>query len=236
MGFTTPSTFDGIMDGETATQGFVGRAIIVAERDINPKPRKAFQKPDMPIMMGGKLGVIYGNAAGAGGRVEYDAPRRDVATTPDASAALEAISDWLIEYAAHMGEVTGEASVAMIRRAYELIAKISFILAIPDGVRDLEHVRWAFAFVKDEIDFKVQLVFANDNAKNKPEDAMAARLLNLIDVETGASTSVLANRIKIDKASVDAIMQNLVERGDVICRDSGRKYKGQAVMMWYRAN
>jgi transcription initiation factor IIE alpha subunit len=97
-------------------------------------------------------------------------------------------------------------------------------------------VRWAFAFVKDEIDFKVQLVFANDNAKNKPEDAMAARLLNLIDADTGASTSVLANRIKIDKASVEAIMQNLVERGDVICRDSGRKYKGQAVMMWYRAN
>jgi hypothetical protein len=30
VGFTTPGTFDQIMDGETATQGFVGRAIIVA--------------------------------------------------------------------------------------------------------------------------------------------------------------------------------------------------------------
>ena len=231
MGFTTPSTFDGIMDGETATQGFVGRAIIVAERDINPKPRKAFQKPDMPIMMGGRLGLIYGGSAG---RVEYDAPRRDVVTTQEASAALESISDWLIEYAAHMGEVTGEASVAMIRRAYELIAKISFILAIPDGTRTLEHVRWAFAYVKDEIDFKVQLVFANDNAKNKPEDAMAARLLNLIDSESGASTSVLANRLRIDKASVDTIMRNLEERGDVYSKPGTRKWKGQPVLQWFK--
>src|SRR6056297_2187547 len=85
IGFTTPSTFDGMMDGETATQGFVGRAIIVSERDINPRPRRGFKKVDMPIMMGGKLGLMYN---GSEDRVEYTQARSDVRTDDEAEAAL----------------------------------------------------------------------------------------------------------------------------------------------------
>lgn len=231
IGFTTPSTFDGMMDGETATQGFVGRAMIVSERDINPRPRMGFQAAEMPFMMAGKLGLIYG---GSEGRVEYTGARRDVLTEPDADKALDDISLWLIDYADYMGEKTGEASVAMIRRAYELVAKISFILAIPSGARTLEHVRWAFAFVKDEIDFKVQLVFANDNAKAKPEDALAARLLNLIDVKNGLTTAMLSNKLKVPEPEVETVCRHLEGFGQVK-RAEGRKYRGKSVLKWFRA-
>jgi len=230
IGFTTPSTFDGMMDGETATQGFVGRALIVSERDINPRPRKGFKKPDMPIMMGGKLGLIYN---GSEDRVEYSGARKDVLTEPDADAALDAIADWLIDYADHMGEKTGEASVAMIRRAYELIAKVSFVLAIPSGTRTLDHVRWAFAYVKDEIDFKVQLVFANDNAKAKPEDAIAARLLNLIDAENGLTTAMLSSRLHVPKEVIETTCRHLEASGQVQLKE-GRKYRGKVVLKWFR--
>lgn len=229
IGFTTPSTFDGMMDGETATQGFVGRAVIVSERDINPRPRKGFRKADMPIMMGGKLGLIYG---GSDDRVEFSGPRRDVHTDDDANDALDAISEWLIDYADHMGEKTGEASVAMIRRAYELIAKISFVLAIPTGTRTLDHVRWAFAYVKDEIDFKVQLVFANDNAKEKPEDALTARLLNLVDVDNGLTTSMLANKLKVPAGTIEAHCKQLEGAGHLQLKE-GRKYRGKVVLKWF---
>lgn len=230
IGFTTPSTFDAIMDGETATQGFVGRAVIVSERDINPRPRKGFRPVDMPIMMGGNLGRIY---SGSEDRVEYAGSRKDVLTETEADAALDAIADWLIDYADHMGEKMGEASVAMIRRAYELIAKISFILAIPTGTRTLDHVRWAFAFVKDEIDFKTSLVFANDNAKAKPEDALAARLLNLIDAENGLTTAMLSNRLKVDKAVTETTLRHLEGIGQVKLKE-GRKYRGKVPLKWYR--
>jgi len=233
MGFTTPSTFDGMMDGETATQGFVGRAFIVSEREINPRPRKGFKPVDMPMMMGGKLGVIYGGND-AGDRVEYTGPRKDVATDKEADAALDAIADWLIDYADHMGEKTGEASVAMIRRAYELIAKVSFVLAIPSGTRTIEHVRWALAFVKDEIDYKVQLVFANDNAKNKPEDALAARVLNYIDAENGLTTAMLASRLKVDQSVIKTTCDHMQADGKVELRE-GRKYRGKVVFKWFRA-
>jgi len=232
MGFTTPSTFEGVMDGENATQGFVGRAIIVSEREINPRPRKGFQKIEMPIMMGGKLGVIYGSADD-GGRVEHQGARRDVTTTPEASDALGAIIDWLIDYAEHMGEKTGEASVAMIRRAYELIAKVSFILAIPDGTRTLDHVRWAFAFVKDEMDFKVQLVFANDNAKSRPGDAVSARLLNYIDEDTGMTTAMLSNKMRLPVSDIEATCKAMTDAGQIRLGE-GRKYRGRPVMKWFR--
>lgn len=235
MGFTTPSTFEGLMDGDSASQGFVGRSIIVAEREINPRPRKAFARVDMPIIMAGKLGLIYGGSDMAGSRIEYAGSRRDIATEKAAADMLETISDWLIDYADHMGEKTGQASVAMIRRSYELIAKVSFVLAIPDGIRTVDHVRWAFAYVKDELDFKVQLVFANDNARHRPEDAIAARLLNAIDTETGKTSAMLANLTRLSLAEVDTIMRNLQERGEVTLRE-GRKYRGKSTLKWFRTN
>lgn len=230
IGFTTPSTFDGVMDGETATQGFVGRAIIVSERDINPRPRKGFKKAEMPIMMGGKLGMLYD---GSEDRVEYDGKRRSVKTEPEANAALDQISDWLIEYADHIGETMGEASIAMIRRAYELIAKVSFILAIPSGTRTLEHVIWAFAYIKDEIDFKTRLVFANDNARAKPEDALAARLLGYIDEDNGLTTAMLSDKLKFDAAAVDQVCKILEQKGQIKA-EAGRKYRGKTVFRWFK--
>jgi hypothetical protein len=217
------------MDGETATQGFVGRAIIVNERDINPRARKGFKKKEMPMMMAGRLGLLYGNE---GHRVENIGKRHVVPTDDDAAAALVGINEWLLDYADYMGEKTGEASVAMIRRGYELIAKISFILAIPDGRRTIEHVRWALAYVKDEMDFKVALVFANDNKKDKPQEALAAKLMGYIDADTGASTSVLANRSRMDRPTIDAMMKDLEGRGMVKSSATGRKYKGVAVTIW----
>lgn len=231
IGFTTPSTFEDVMDGESATSGFVGRSIIVSEREINPRPRKGFSKPDMPIMMAGKMGHLYG---GLEGRVEYDRARRDVHTDADADADLDAIADWLIDYAEHMGESMGEAAIAMIRRAYELIAKVSFILALGDGGhRTRCHVRWAFAYVKDEIDFKVGLVFANDNAKAKPEDALAARILNLVDDANGLTAAMLSNKLRVSEADVSATCDRLKEQSQVELRFT-RKYRGRPVYKWFR--
>jgi DNA-binding MarR family transcriptional regulator len=82
------------------------------------------------------------------------------------------------------------------------------------------------------MDFKVALVFANDNKKDKPQEALAARLLGYIDADTGASTSVLANRTRMDKPTIDAMMKDLAGRGMVKSVPTGRKHKGVAVVIW----
>lgn len=240
MGFTTPSTFDGVMDGETATQGFVGRALIVSEPDINPAARKAFRKPPIPEFMAHRLSQLYsgGNfdlmSSGSGSRVEFSGTRDAVTTDADAGEMLDQVADWLLIYAEDMGEHTGEASVAMIRRAYEMVAKISFILAIPDGVRTAEHVRWAFAYVRAEVDGKIKLVFANDNGKERPEEAIAARLLNFIDPDKGNTLGVLANRVRMKAEALLPIMKKMASRGLVREQTGPRLYGGKKVSVWVK--
>jgi len=239
MGYTTPSTFDGIMDGETATQGFVGRSLIVSERDINPAGREGFRKRALPdgmvlrlsqIFRGGSFSVM--DPSGRSARIEFAGERDVVETMDDASAMLDKVALWLHAYADDMGEHTGEASVAMIRRAYELVAKISFILAIPTGVRDASHVRWAFAYVRAELDAKIKLVFANDNSKARPEESLAARLLNFMDPDKGATVSVLANRVKMKAADLEPVLAKLAAQGSIREVAGSRVYRGKRVVMW----
>lgn len=236
IGYTTPSTFDGVMDGESAAQGFVGRAIIVSEKDINPEARENFRKSDVPMGLSMKLTQLFNggssDAVEHGCRIEYGGQRHSVTTDPDASEMLSEVNRWLHRYADEMNEATGEASVAMIRRSYEMIAKVSFILAIPGRRRTAEHVRWAFAYIRHELDAKIALVFANDNARHRPEDAAAARLMSFIDPEKGASTSVLANRAKMDGPATEALLQKMSAMGIVRSEVGKRKYKGKPVTVW----
>jgi len=237
IGYTTPGTFDQIMDGETATQGFVGRAIIVAETDNNPAEREGFKKRPMPESMAMRLSQIFkgGNfdaMESPGARVEFAGDREIVLTDDDASAMLQDVSRWLHRYAEDMGEHTGEASVAMIRRSFELIAKVSFILAIPTARRTAAHVRWAFAYVRAELDAKIKLVFANDNSKDRPEESIAARVVNYIDPEKGATTSVLANRMKIKPEVLTPILVRMERAGMIEATESKRAHKGVKVTVW----
>lgn len=245
IGFTTPGTFDQIMDGETATQGFVGRAIIVAETDNNPAERDGpngggFKKRAMPESLAMKLAQIFhgGNfdlMEQMGARIEYAGDRELVRTDDEASAMLRQVSKWLHSYADEMGENTGEASVAMIRRAYEMVAKVSFILAIPTALRTPDHVRWAFAYVRAELDAKIKLVFANDNSSARPEEAMAARIVNYIDEDKGASTKILANRMKVKPEDLEAILSKMVVHGMIRREDGKRKRAGKVPDVWFLA-
>lgn len=235
IGYSTPATFDGIMDGETATQGFVGRAIIVSETDNNPAEREDFRKPPLPEPMAARLSMLYTGGEFdmmGSGRIEHFGEREKIDTDPEATGMLKAVSKWLHAYADDMGEHTGEASVAMVRRSYEMIAKISFILAIPEGKRTAAHVRWAFAYVRAELDAKIKLVFANDNAKERPEDSMAARILNYLDPEKGASISVLSNRMKVKPETLKPILEKMQTRGMVREQTGTRKRNGKPVTVW----
>ena len=238
IGYTTPGTFDQIMDGETATQGFVGRAVIVAETDNNPAEREGFKKRPMPEGLAMKLAQIFNGGnfdmmESTGARVEYSGDREPVITTDEASDMLQSVSRWLHSYAEEMGEHTGEASVAMIRRAYELVAKISFILAIPTATRTASHVRWAFAYVRAELDAKIKLVFANDNSKERPEESMAARVVNYIDPEKGATTSVLANRMRTKAEILTPILRKMESAGMIRSEEGKRARKGVKPTVWH---
>lgn len=237
VGYTTPSTFDGVMDGEAATQGFIGRSIIITEKDINPYSRENFRKGDVPRNIAMRLSQLYRGSsfdmmASDTNRVEFCGDRIAVPTDEDAAEMLIKVSRWLLAYADEMGEQTGEASVAMIRRAYEMVAKVSFILAMPGRRRTAEHVRWAFAYIRQEVDAKIALVFANENGKHRPEESQSARLLSYMDPDKGSSVSVLANRARITEDEARSLLVRMEHAGQVISGTGKRKYKGKPVMVW----
>lgn len=101
-------------------------------------------------------------------RVEWYEERRAISTTPDASDALAAVQGWFFSVAAEDAKQRSGLE-AIPRRAYELVAKVSTILAAHTGTRTLEHVAYAYA--------------------------LCQRILTLLSGSDGETQGVIVNRL-----------------------------------------
>jgi hypothetical protein len=215
IGFTTPVTFDGLVDFETATNGFIGRSLLFEERDTAPRSKPGFRKTAMPSKMADRLRAIY--SAGeydSGGSVKEPSQRRSIPTENAASDLLDEAVNWFEEQAIDHKSKTGLESLYL--RAYELVAKVSFILAIPEGVRTVEHVRWAYALVKRDIESKMHLVRSNDGPDGKSAAALNSAIAHAIGDE-GLTIGVLRNKLsrKWKKEDVETSVAKLLETGHI---------------------
>lgn len=194
MGMTTPVSFDNLVTVEQATNGFVGRCAIIREPETNPRRKKGFRQgsrklPDNLMM---SLSQIYNPDSYDvmdSSRIEYHGDKIQIKTTNEAMEALETIADWLEDFAeSHKGR-TGLESI--IRRSYELLAKISTILAVSDGIRTIDHIRWAFAFICKDMETKVRL--AQTNIQEGSIEALENRILD--SAGEGEPSSVILQRV-----------------------------------------
>jgi len=215
VGFTTPVTFDGLVDFETATNGFIGRSLLFEERDTAPRSKPRFRKTAMPSRIADRLVAIY--QAGEFdhkkvGAVVEASSRKSIPTDPAASDLLDEVVQWFEDQAVDHKSRTGLESLYL--RAYELVAKVSFILAIPEGIRTVEHVRWAFALVKRDIDSKMHLVMSNTSEGGKSRMALNSAIAHAIGDE-GLTIGVLRNKLsrKWKREDIDAAVADLVGRG-----------------------
>lgn len=227
VGFTTPVTFDGLVDFESATNGFIGRSLIFEEKDTAPRSKPGFRKTAMPSRIADRLRAIY--AAGefdqkAG--IQEPSNRKVIPTDRAASDLLDEVVNWFEDKAEEHKSMTGLESLYL--RAYELVAKVSFVLAIPDGLRTVEHVRWAFALVRRDIDSKMHLVVSNNDDKSKSNMALQSAIAHLVGDE-GITIGVLRNRLarKWKRDDIDKMVDSLVERG-VLLRKEHPTTKGRS--------
>jgi hypothetical protein len=228
IGFTTPITFDELVDYQSATNGFIGRSLMFVERETAPRSKRDFARRPMPDRMAATLAQIFGAGefdAMASGRVEYYGQRARIPTDARALDMLSAVTDWLEDEAvAHKGRTGLEA---LYLGAYELVSKVSLILACPEGRRTAEHVRWAFALVRRDLEEKARLVFANDREKDAPKLALQAQVANIIDGD-GETAGVIFNRLRRKKrADVQAALDDMVKTGkasaEETANEAGRK-------------
>lgn len=223
IGFTTPVTFDKLITYEQATNGFVGRSLLVREHETNPKEKDEFKKAKLDPYMAATLKQLYHPGFCSDerpDRLEHNGERIEISTTDEAWQMLKQVKKWIYEYAEHHKGTSGFEAV--VRRGYELCAKVSLILACPERVRTAEHVRWAYAMIRRDIDSKVELARRNQLEASERQDALSdvlvSRIKDACANEAGEAISTIMQRAsnkRYTKEDVSQMVQKLVEVGDL---------------------
>ena len=226
MGFTTPVTFNELVSYEMATNGFISRAMIFDEQETNPKPNKKFKGGGMPQHIESRLAALYslGDYDAEVSRVEYHGEKIKIDTDEQARQLLSDVSESFWQ----MAEAAKDNGLEAIpRRGYELVAKVSFILAIPEGIRTSEHVRWAYALVKSDVERKMRLAYSNMQKDEDPANAIAAKIQNILTgAEEPVTRGVLINRCRPSKReAVEKVIDELVSKSLIHESDGARKSK-----------
>ena len=221
FGLTTPDRFDKLMDYDMAVNGFMGRALIFRELEGNPriKPRAQRQKKPVPDRIKYTLLNLYapGYTIDEGARVERVGDKTQIQTTAEAAIALDLVGELFWQIAEKHKDETGLHPIP--RRGYELTAKVAAVLAMPSGLRTLEHVRWAYALVKRDIEGKMRV--AHSNSAAIAEDALTSKVMMMITNEHGETLGAIQRGCRAYTPSdVTSALEKLVEAGVLIRKES----------------
>lgn len=171
FGVTTGSTFDGLVDQETATNGFMARAIIFEEHETNPRRKEGFKKKPLPMHIQAKLVELYWGSSynTQSPRVEQKGQKSIIKTEDDAIVKLDEVYEYFHAWAERVKSENGLEAIP--RRGWEICSKISLNLAMGDGVRTVDHVLYGFAIAKHDIEAKLKLAESNRNEESPNEAA-----------------------------------------------------------------
>lgn len=233
IGYTTPSTFEDLVTKSSVSNGFIGRSILINERESNPRAKRRFIKQEMSEKMQTTLASLYnaGSFDMLEQRIQFVGKKTIIPSTEDAMTLLDSCLDWIEEYAETHKDVSGLE--AAIRRGFEMIIKVSFILATPSGLRTSEHVRWAYAFVHRDINEKTMLAYANENKDSKREGVrvLTARILAHIDNKTGATVATLSNRLRKSKEDIQKTLDLMEDK--VVAVETVAKGNKKTTIKWF---
>lgn len=237
IGFATPITFSPLVDKASAADGFFGRSMIFNETDTAPAAKDDFTPIPMPPEIENMIRSIAtaGQAVtpDPGARIEFFGDKVAIPTTPDARAALGKISKWFDTQARLHVERSGME--ALFLGAFELVLKVSLILGIPDGERTLEHVRWAFKLVWNDVERKIMLVLSNDGTDDANQK-LASKIMAVCE-GNGTPFKTIKNMVrsfKITEADLQNACDALVKRGALVRIDTKNPTNGKDVVK-YRA-
>ena len=238
-GYTTPTTFNGLVSYTQATNGFIGRALIFEEKNNNPRSKAGFKrKGQISDMLAMKLKSLFNGGAssvGNSGRVEYLGAKQVITTSDDAIILLERIEKELHDKAATAMETNGLE--AIVRRSFELVLKTSMILAMGDGCeRTAPHVEWAYALVLRDMESKINLTSANmaEEESNLSEEILS-KVKHKLDRKEGQTVGSIKNKMRsISKENIQTALEYMEANKTIICTEKKPK-RGPAVKMYFLA-
>lgn len=223
IGYSVPASMDCIMTEEMAKNGFLSRAIMAIEENDNPRPRinsKGMQPVPERLEYAIKALASHGNYDPDTHRIEYYGERYVVPSTAEAAALLNDLRNWQHAYAEYHRETTG--FTPLIRRFFEAVAKISLILAAPERLRTVNHVQWAAAYVKRDLDRKIRHVMASMAKESKDgevvRDGLSARIYNICQGDNGETLGVILKKCKrkdVTPEQIVAILDAMASAGQL---------------------
>lgn len=214
IGFTIPEKFNDFVDVENVTSGFIGRSIIINEPNNNPKKKPNFKPIELSDDLRDRIIALRSNGSfdQKNYRVESNGTFNIIKTDQDALQALENISEWFWQEAESQTEKTGFEAV--VRRGFEMVEKVSFILSFGSESRTLEHIEWAFEYIKRDIAYKTMLAYSNVKEKSDPVESMAAKIMCCITDE-GITIGRIVNRYRAKRDLVLRAVDFLEHKGKV---------------------
>jgi len=232
IGYTVPGTFNNMVSLAQIISGLLGRSLLANEPDNNPKRKRGFVKQTMAEEL--RERILYFCATGQTDsyRVEEAKQKVIVRTDDDAKAELEECADWFEDEADKHTERTGFEAV--VRRGYEMVDKISFILAMESRKRTLEHVKWAFEYVARDIEYKTLLAYSNVKEKSDPVESMAAKIMCSLD-DDGITAGRLINKYRAKKTVIEDAINFLEKKGKIRVESKKIKYRKEDTKIIYKA-
>lgn len=237
IGYTTPVTFNDLMGFEQATNGLMARAMLFDDLETNPKRKSKFRKVPMSDALKSKIQNLYAPGCfdmtgDADHRIEFTGTKTVLPTTGDGVDLLDEVYEYFHALADEHKGTTGMEAIP--RRGYELTAKTSLALALPEGVRTAEHIRWAFALAKRDVERKIKLAYSTDNAEEG--NGLAARVLSLIDADHGETLGVICNRLRsTPKEQVKSLLAQMVEKGMIRADESIHPANKKKILRYFAA-
>ena len=228
IGFTTPETFNGFVDVENVTSGFVGRSIIINEPNNNPRKKDGFKVRDIDESLRNRISSLRSNGSfdRQNYRIESNGEYNIIKTDQDALQALENISEWFWQEAEKQTEKTGFEAV--VRRGFEMVEKVSFILSFGSESRTLENVEWAFEYIKRDIEYKTMLAYSNVKEKSDPVESMAAKIMCSI-TDDGITVGRIVNKYRAKRDLVMRAIDFLEHKGKVKIEERQNTSNGRTV-------
>lgn len=220
IGYTTPKLFGELFDENLATNGMLGRALVFNEPDTNPDRKcNRFKKRPMPDVMRSRIATLMApDQISTSKRVEFKGQRYIITTDADAAELLDQSYEYFYRESNIHVENTGLESIS--RRAYELVCKVSLILAAPTRRRTVEHVKYAHALIIQDINTKAHMAFSNmtDRAEGIEDKIVQSKVLSKLDFTVwkrrGAIQSACHSKT-IKKEDIDTALEWLVANGYV---------------------
>ena len=78
---------------------------------------------------------------------------------------------------------------------------------MPNGLRTVDHVKYAYALAKRDVD---QNKTSIQHGQQKSADGLAAKVLSILDNEHGETLGVICNRLRgTPKAQVEALLEQM---------------------------